>query len=178
MVDKSENADDGHAKHRNRKKGRPYGSTKQIKFLGEQLLDEFVDRKGGLHVPSLFDDAFDGITNPRQRASLTAVSISGVITYAATAAGVSPSMHSYWWNRDTGPQYNYRSAYNLAVSIAGAVLEMEARRRALIGVVRHKFKPDGKPILHPSTGKPYTERDYSDKLLILLLKGAMPENYR
>jgi hypothetical protein len=54
------------------------------------------------------------------------------------------------------------------------VLEAEARRRAVDGTVRKKFH-DGQPIIDPETGQQYIEREYSDTLLIFLLKGRRPE---
>jgi hypothetical protein len=44
--------------------------------------------------------------------------------------------------------------------------------------VRYKFLKNGKPIVHPVTHEPYYELEYSDTLLIFLLKGIRPEKYR
>lgn len=65
-----------------------------------------------------------------------------------------------------------------AMDDAADVLEQEARRRAHEGLKRYKFLRDGTPIMHPVTGEPYVEHEYSDRLLEFLLKGARPEKYR
>lgn len=63
-------------------------------------------------------------------------------------------------------------------------LEQEARRRAIEGVERHKFH-NGKPIMRTvvlpdgeKTSVPYVEREYSDRMLEVLLKANMPEKYK
>ena len=61
--------------------------------------------------------------------------------------------------------------------MATEVLEAEARRRAVTGVRRLKFDK-GQAIIDPETGEPYVELDYSDVLLIFLLKARAPEKYR
>lgn len=57
------------------------------------------------------------------------------------------------------------------------MLELEARRRACEGVERKKFH-QGEPVIDPVTGKHYVEREYSDILLICLLKAHRPKKYR
>lgn len=79
-----------------------------------------------------------------------------------------------------------------ALEEAADTLEKEARRRAHDGVQRLKFDR-GKPIMVPVIGDdglvikdengnaemiPYIEHEYSDTLLIFLLKAANPEKYR
>lgn len=56
-------------------------------------------------------------------------------------------------------------------------LELEARRRAVEGVERKKFS-EGRPVMDPATGRQYVEREYSDTLLIVLLKAHRPEKFR
>lgn len=63
-------------------------------------------------------------------------------------------------------------------------LEQEARRRAIEGVERHKFHK-GQPIMRTvvlpdgKTAKVhYVEREYSDRMLEVLLKANMPEKYK
>ena len=51
-------------------------------------------------------------------------------------------------------------------------------RRAKDGLVKYKFKRDGTPLEHPVTGEPYYELEYSDTLLIFLLKAARPHKFR
>lgn len=63
-------------------------------------------------------------------------------------------------------------------------LEQEARRRAIEGLERHKFH-NGKPIMRTvvlpdgkKTQVPYVEREYSDRMLEVLLKANLPEKYK
>ena len=71
-------------------------------------------------------------------------------------------------------------------------MEEEARRRAVEGVAKLKFHQgqlihipvvdaDGQPVLAENgepKQKPYVEHEYSDTLLIFLLKGARPKKFR
>lgn len=61
--------------------------------------------------------------------------------------------------------------------LAATNLEDEALRRAKDGLRRLKFGKDGLPLNDPETNKPYTEYEYSDTLLMFLLKGLLPEKY-
>lgn len=87
---------------------------------------------------------------------------------------------------------DFGSAWDTALDQAADLLEEEARRRAYDGVRRYKFDR-GKPIMVPVVGGdglvvkddkgelemvPYVEHEYSDTLLIFLLKGIRPEKYR
>ena len=84
---------------------------------------------------------------------------------ACEAAEVGRSSH-YRWRSDP----EYREAFELAEEDAADVLEAEARRRAVEGVEKpvgwYKGEPGG------------SVREYSDVLLIFLLKGLRPERYR
>lgn len=86
----------------------------------------------------------------------------------------------------------FAEAWEHAQDQAADLLEEEARRRAVEGVQRLKFDKgqlitipligsDGKPVLDDD-GKimttPYIEHEYSDTLLIFLMKGANPAKYR
>ena len=80
--------------------------------------------------------------------------------------------------------YDYRAAdpifaaeWEQALEEAADHLELEARRRAHDGLMRKKFDK-GQPVMDPATGEQYVEMEYSDTLLIFLLKGARPEKYR
>lgn len=87
---------------------------------------------------------------------------------------------------------DFATAWDAALDQAADLLEEEARRRAYDGVRRLKFDR-GKPIMVPVIGDdglmvrdkdgnvemvPYIEHEYSDTLLIFLLKGIRPEKYR
>jgi hypothetical protein len=86
----------------------------------------------------------------------------------------------------------FAQAWQDALEESADLLEQEARRRAYEGVQRLKFDrgklitipvldTEGKPVLDgeglPLT-QPYVEHEYSDTLLIFLLKGIRPEKYR
>ncbi len=101
---------------------------------------------------------------PKQRAFLGTYAACGCIRYAARNAKCSRSAH-YKWMQDAA----YAEAFAEAREAACDVLESEARRRAVEGVVR--------PVYY--RGKIVgTMRKYSDTLLIFLMKAAMPQKYR
>ncbi|MCH7474353.1 MAG: hypothetical protein IIA27_06745 [Gemmatimonadetes bacterium] len=85
---------------------------------------------------------------------------------ACEVAGVGRSSHYRWLEKDP----EYREAFELAKEDAADILEAEAYRRAVEGVEKpvgwYKGKPGG------------TVREYSDILLIFLLKALRPEKYR
>jgi hypothetical protein len=113
------------------------------------------------------------ISHPKKAAFLAAYATCGVISRAATASGINRHCHCRWIEEDPEYARAFADAHEEAID----VLEGEARRRAFEGLVRYKFH-QGKPILDPKTGEPYYELEYSDTLLIFLLKGARPEKYR
>ena len=88
-------------------------------------------------------------------------------------AGIHRETHYWWLKHDPA----YAVAFAQAEEKAADALEAEARRRAINGVLRYKFDK-GRPITNPETGEPYYELEYSDTLLIFLLKGARPGRYR
>lgn len=86
----------------------------------------------------------------------------------------------------------FAAEWESALDEASDLLEQEARRRAHDGVRRLKFDR-GLPIMVPVVGAdglvvkdkdgkpeltPYVEHEYSDTLLIFLLKATNPEKYR
>ena len=101
---------------------------------------------------------------PKQKAFLAVYAACGCITYAARKAKCSRFAH-YKWMQDAA----YAEAFAEARAEACDVLESEARRRAVEGV--------RKPVYYQGDVVG-TVREYSDTLLIFLLKGAMPEKYR
>jgi len=98
----------------------------------------------------------------------------GVVLYACRMAGIGHSMAYKWRAADA----EFAKAWDGAVEEALDLLELEARRRAHDGLVKKKFGKDGDPVIDPTTGKQYYEREYSDTLMIFLLKGGRPEKYR
>lgn len=97
---------------------------------------------------------------------LGAVARLGIILDACTVAGIGRT--AVYQRRDSDP--DFAQALAQALEDACDDLEGEARRRAFIGVERRKF--------HPKTGDEYTEREYSDGLLTLLLRAHRPEKFR
>jgi len=110
--------------------------------------------------------------NPHQAAFLASFSEMGNISRACKAANVGRQTH-YNWMEDAA----YREAFSEAQDQAIDVLETEARRRAIEGVRKLKFH-EGQALIDPMTGEYYQELDYSDTLLIFLMKGARPNVYR
>jgi hypothetical protein len=102
--------------------------------------------------------------NPKKRAYLAAFVRTCSVTGAARAAGVDPARHYEWLRADP----EYRAAYQAAQDQAAQTLEDEAIRRAYEGVER--------PVT--VAGKRELVREYSDTLLIFLLKGLRPAKYR
>ena len=104
--------------------------------------------------------------NPHQRAFLAAFRETGNVRLACEVAKVGRSSHYRWLDKDP----EYREAFELAKEDAADILEAEAYRRAVEGVEKpvgwYKGKPGG------------TVREYSDILLIFLLKALRPEKYR
>ncbi len=105
-----------------------------------------------------------------QTAFLAAFSETGNITHAAVASDVGRRTHYEWLENDQV----YAAAFVEAGDTAADYLEAEARRRAEEGVRRLKFYK-GEPVINPETGKQYFEHEFSDTLLIFLLKGRRPD---
>ncbi len=98
----------------------------------------------------------------------------GIVRDAARAAGVS-TQHPYK-ERERHPEF--AAAWERSLNRAADRLEREAWRRSTEGLVRKKFTKDGDPVIDPETGQQYFEREYSDTLLIFMLKGIRPQKYR
>ena len=97
----------------------------------------------------------------------------GQIAIASKAAGITRSNHSRW----LGESESYRDEFERAKQIAIENLELTARKRAVEGSRKYKFFK-GEPILHPITGEPYFEVEFSETLMKTLLKAHIPERYR
>lgn len=109
---------------------------------------------------------------------LAAVAVHGNVTIAARQTADLLGMPNYdsirrqhykYMHRDDEVGERYRQAFEDAMTEAAEHLEAEARRRAVEGVV--------KPVYYKGQ-EVGAVREYSDTLLIFLLKGAMPEKYR
>ena len=105
------------------------------------------------------------IQHPKKRAFLAAYAELGTITHAATAAGIDRNTHTQWLKVDA----EYATAFEDAKQQAIEKLEREAVRRASEGI--------DKPIFYQGH-LVTTIKEYSDTLLIFLLKGLKPERYR
>jgi hypothetical protein len=127
--------------------------------------------------PVLFPD----LSHPNaraQRAFLIAYARVGTVTRAATAARVDRATHQNWMKYPGPPGEAYRLAFEQAEAMAADILEDEARRRAVEGLVRYQFDRAGNPLMFPGTKKPYYELEYSDTLLLAQLKANRPDKYR
>ena len=101
----------------------------------------------------------------KKKAFLSAIALTGNITQAAKAAKVARQTHYDWIQSDP----EYLTKFYAAMDEAIELLEAEARRRAYEGC--HK------PIYQGGV-KVGEQIEYSDTLMIFLLKGARPEKYR
>jgi hypothetical protein len=106
----------------------------------------------------------DETLQPKKRAFLAAYAETANITRAAVAAGVTRTAHYEWMRMDE----DYEAAFTAAKEQAGDFLEAVAVQRATEGVE--------KPVT--IAGQREVIREYSDTLLIFLLKGAKPDKYR
>jgi hypothetical protein len=105
------------------------------------------------------------IRQHKKRAFLAAYAEVGNISAACRISNNARSNHYDWLDADE----TYAHAFVEATEIAGDRLEDEARRRAVEGVTKPIFQG----------GKEVGEvQEYSDTLLIFLMKGARPEKYR
>lgn len=104
-------------------------------------------------------------TPQKQARFLEALAAYGNVTQAAKACGMARRT-LYDWRREDAA---FAAAWDEASELGANALEDEARRRA--------FKGTLKPVYQRGE-KVGTVREYSDTLLIFLLKGAKPEKYR
>ena len=109
--------------------------------------------------------------NSDQKRFLEAFGLSGSIQEAARLANVHWQAHYDWLQEDP----TYRERFRQARMWAVQTLEDEAFRRALKGVNRPVLYK-GKPVF--VGGQMMYETEYSDQLLITLLKANSPDKYR
>lgn len=121
-------------------------------------------------------------------AFLAALATTGNISAAARAAGIDRATA----HRAHAAEPAFAARWAEALDEAADALELEARRRAHDGLRRLKFHAGAllmAPVLdatgRPVLGKggqaelvPYVEHEYSDLLLIFLLRACRPEVYR
>lgn len=106
----------------------------------------------------------DDAVRRKKAAFLKAYGETCMITSAAEKAKIGRQSHYDWLEADP----EYKAAFESAAERAVDAMEDEAKRRAMHGVER--------PVT--VAGKKVTIREYSDTLLIFLLKGARPDKYR
>lgn len=107
-----------------------------------------------------------------QRAFLAAYATCGSVTGAARAVGCDRAAHYAWMHNDPSYPERYRQAHEESCES----LEIEARRRAVDGVLEPQFYKG--EMCRGSNGDPVGIQKYSDTLLIFLMKGAMPDKYK
>lgn len=119
------------------------------------------------------------VTSQRARKSidwtpafLSSLEETGVIAKAARSAEVSRT--TVWERRQADPEFAKK--FDEALRAGALLFEAEAIRRATEGVMRIKFNSKtGLPFIDPRTGGPYMEQEYSDALMIAILKRHLPD---
>lgn len=131
--------------------------------------------------------------NLKARAFLAAFRVTASITRSAEAAGIARDLHYRWLKDSKG----YAAAFAEARVQAGQALEDEAVRRAHEGVfvpnvwkggftyaeseyeVDAEASTERRKVYRLKDGaKPLGVIEYSDTLLLALMKGALPDKYR
>lgn len=113
-------------------------------------------------------------TLDKQRALIAAYAVCPSIKAAAAAAGVARTKHYNWLESDEA----YRNAFAKGHESIAQGLEYEAVRRAVEGVESPMYYR-GKPVKTAGRrGRQVYEVEYSDTLLLALLKRFMPAQYR
>jgi hypothetical protein len=110
------------------------------------------------------DDGYKTLQH-KKHAFLTAFAECGNISTASRLSGIARSNHYDWMQNDP----DYPALFIEADKEAAEKLEQEARRRAVNGV--------SKPVFYKGEECGVVQ-EYSDTLLIFLLKGALPEKYK
>lgn len=111
------------------------------------------------------------------RPFIEALERTGNVTLAARAAGV--SRNTPYEYREAHPDHPFVDEWDRAVETSIDLLEAEARRRAQIGTAKPVFgqlRNDKGQIV--GVGQIGTVQEYSDTLLIFLLKSLRPAKYR
>ncbi|MEN6583039.1 MAG: terminase [Armatimonadota bacterium] len=107
----------------------------------------------------------DEFNKARQRTFLDALSKTGIVMKACKAARI--SRQTVYEHRKNDPEF--AAAWNEAIDLAVEAMEAEAHRRAVQGTL--------KPVFYQGE-KCGQIREYSDTLLIFMLKAHKPEKYR
>lgn len=124
--------------------------------------------------------AIDDPNRIKKKTLIAAFAVCGVLNKACEVAGCERKQHRRWLKDDA----KYAEEFQLAQDASIDGLELEARRRAVDGtkkVILYKGKPVFVPsdLKNPKSKKEiYVEHEYSDSMLMFLLKGQRPEKYR
>lgn len=103
--------------------------------------------------------------NDFKRYALKLYAEHGMVTTACRAVGITSQTFYHWCQDDEA----FGAAYKELKDAVTEALEMEARRRASVGV--------DEPVFHRGEVVGHVKK-YSDQLLIFLLKAMKPEVYR
>lgn len=117
-----------------------------------------------MNAPGTEEAGYAEFTPKRRAAFLAALSNAHTVTRACKAAGL--TRRNAYNHRESNPEF--RKEWDEAKEAGGEFLEEEARRRATVGTLKPVFQR-GEEIGHI--------REYSDTLLIFLMKGTMPDKY-
>lgn len=104
-------------------------------------------------------------TPKKQATFLRELARRGIVSHAAKRART--SRQTVYDHRNTDPEF--AAAWDEAIEIAAGILEAEAHRRAVTGVLE--------PVFYKGE-QAGTVRKYSDTLLIFLLKAHAPDRFR
>lgn len=110
-------------------------------------------------------------TSKKAQTFLDELSKCGNVKDACAAAGVGRRTAYDWRAKDP----EFAQAWDSALDEAADTMEREAFRRAVEGIEKPVFGSLGRG---EGTGEVGRVREYSDTLLIFLLKAARPEKYR
>lgn len=131
---------------------------------------------------------FGKIRHKGKRAFLRGIANTANVLKASKLAGMDRDNHYLWLKHDP----DYREAFNIAWDMAVDALEAEASRRAFEGVLKPIYyagkraidvqvDDEGRIVRDAqgnAVGVPAAIREYSDTLLICLLKGNRGAKYR
>lgn len=105
---------------------------------------------------------------------LEALSNTGNVRYACKSAGVARQTAYDFKGKDA----EFAEKWDDAIDESTDVLELECRRRALHGVERKRWVRSGTDAKGKPQFEQVVEREYSDVLLMFLLKANAPQRFR
>lgn len=96
------------------------------------------------------------------------------VTLACNMCGLSRKTAYNWRSTVEG----FADAWDASQEVGTDALEDEAIRRASNGTMKKKFTGKGEAVIDPETGEQYIEHEYSDTLLIFMLKARRPDKFK